>query len=178
MGSQCWPQQVILAAVVGLCTPVLGSLVLAEGLDPEVVTIAQADLTGEDVREFIREMEEFTNEKNSEEIVKRIAPDADFQITSEIGGTPLAVKYEELDSLFTEGFSDLEFYEINLSIETIEISGDTAVVTGKTADRSSVDGKQLIVSDVSWTNELELRDGQLQIIKWESNVNSYCVSEL
>ena len=82
------------------------------------------------------------------------------------------MKISEL--FFDNGFKDFDSYEIDLKINEIEIEDQVATVTGTTVDRSTK-GNLETVSNLLWRNIIEVKDGEMRIIQWESIINGYSV---
>ena len=119
-------------------------------------------------------MEYHTNQGNVDELVKYIDEDASFAIASEVGVEPALVRIENLRTFFDNGFKDVDSYEIDLKINEIVIEDQVATVTGTTVDRS-IKGNLETVSNLLWRNVIEVKDGEMRIIQWESIINGYSV---
>ena len=139
--------------------------------------IAQAAILETDIVAFIAEMEYYTNQGNVDALVTYIDPDASFEIASDIGVEPALVRISNLNAFFANGFEGLESHDIDVDVENIEIEGQVATVTGKTVDRSIREGLET-VSRLTWTNVIELQEGELKVIQWRSRMTGYAVREV
>ena len=140
-------------------------------------TIAQEALSDIDIVTFISKIEYHTNEGNVEQLVKYIDEDASIAIASEIGVEPALVRIENFRTFFDNGFEGLDSYEIDLDIDSIAIEGQVATVTGTTVDRI-VKGNIETISNLLWRNVIEMQDGELKIIQWESRITDYSVRSI
>ena len=138
------------------------------------LAIAQSKISETDIVTFISQMEYHTNQGNVDELVKYIDEDASFAIASEVGVAPALVRIENLKTFFDNGFKGVDSYEIDLKINEIEIEEQVATVTGTTVDRS-IKGNLETVSNLRWRNVIEVQDGEMRIIQWESTINGYSV---
>ena len=136
--------------------------------------IAQETISEMDIVTFISQMEYHTNQGNVDELVKYIDKDASFAIASEVGVEPALVRIENFKTFFNNGFQDVDSYEIDLKIDEIVIEGQVATVTGTTIDRS-IKGNLETISNLLWRNVIEVTDGEMRIIQWESTINGYSV---
>ena len=84
------------------------------------------------------------------------------------------MRIENFTTFFNNGFQDVDSYEIALKIDEIVIEGQVATVTGKTVDRS-IKGNLETISNLLWRNVIEVTDGEMRIIQWESTINGYSV---
>ena len=148
--------------------------ILSLGLAPSA--IAQ-DITETDIVALIAEMEYHTNQGNVEALVDVIDPEASFAIASEIGDEPALVRIDNIETFFANGFEGVDSYRVNLAIDEIEIEGEVATVTGTTIDRSVQDGIETI-SNLSWTNVIELQEDELKVIQWRSRLTGYSARQL
>ncbi len=136
--------------------------------------IAQEPISEMDIVTFISQMEYHTNQGNVDELIQYIDKDASIAIASKVGVVPALVRIENLRTFFDNGFKDVDSYEIDLKINEIEIEDQVATVTGTTVDRSTK-GNLETVSNLLWRNIIEVKDGEMRIIQWESIINGYSV---
>ncbi|MGK7894209.1 MAG: hypothetical protein AB4372_11420 [Xenococcus sp. (in: cyanobacteria)] len=136
--------------------------------------IAQSTISEMDIVTFISQMEYHTNQGNVEELVKYIDQDASIAIASEVGVEPALVRIENLRTFFDNGFQDVDSYEIDLKINEIVIEDQVATVTGTTVDHS-IKGNVETVYNLLWRNVIEMKEGEMKIIQWESIINGYSV---
>ena len=135
------------------------------------------EITESDIVALIAEMEYHTNQGNVDELVSYIDPDASFAIASDIGEEPALTRIANLQTFFANGFEGLDSHRIGLTIDTIDIEGDVATVTGTTIDRSTQAGLET-VSTLVWTNIIERQDDELKVIQWRSRMTGYAVREV
>ncbi len=168
------PQKLTAGRKIGLiCVTLAISNAMVLGIDPPAA-IAQETISEVDIVTFISKMEYYTNEGNVDELVKYIDEDASLAIASEIGVEPALVRIDNLRTFFNNGFEGLDNYKIDLNIDSIAIEGQVATVKGTTVDRS-VKGNIETISNILWRNVIEMQDGELKIIQWESLINGYSV---
>ncbi len=168
------PQISTVGRKIGLmCVTLAISNAMVLGIDPHMA-IAQETISEVDIVTFISKMEYYTNEGNVDQLVKYIDKDASLAIASEIGVEPALVRIDNLRTFFNNGFEGLDNYKIDLNIDSIAIEGQVATVTGTTVDRS-VKGNIETISNILWRNVIEMQDGELKIIQWESRINGYSV---
>ena len=119
--------------------------------------VAQARLTESEVRRFIQKIDTLADRGNAQKLRELIDPNADISVTSEIGAEPLVVKTVSMAQILQEGFSGLKNYAASLTIDSIDINGNNATATGKTADRGTVEDGQTITTNVRWNSVIEKR---------------------
>ncbi|MGK7914033.1 MAG: hypothetical protein AB4038_00565 [Prochloraceae cyanobacterium] len=138
--------------------------------------VAQARLTESEVRRFINKIDALADQRNGQKLRELIDPNADITVVSAIGAEPLAVKTVSIAQIFQEGFSGLKNYAASLTIDSIDINGNRATATGKTADRGTVESGQTITTNVRWNSVIEKRGNRLVLVKWQSNLVGYCIT--
>ena len=142
----------------------------------EKVAQARSRLTESEVRRFINKIDTLADQGNAEKLRELIDPNADITIVSAIGAEPLAVKTVSIAQIFQEGFSGLKNYKASLTIDSIDVQGNTATATGKTADRGTVETGQTITTNVRWNSVIKKRGNRLVLVKWQSNLVGYCIT--
>ena len=168
------PQKSAIAQKIGLiCVTLSISNAMVLGIDLSQA-IAQEAISEIDIVNFISKIEYYTNKGNVDQLVKYIDEDASIAIASEIGVEPALVRIENFRTFFDNGFEGLDSYEIDLDIDSIAIESQVATVTGTTVDHI-VKGNIETISNILWRNVIEVQDGELKIIQWESRINGYSV---
>ena len=168
-----FPKLVIGKKISLLCVTLSMSNLMTWGIN-SLQAIAQSKISEMDIVTFISQMEYHTNQGNVDELVKYIDQDASIAIASEVGVEPALVRIENLRTFFDNGFQGVDNYEIDLKINDIVIEDQVATVTGTTVDRS-VTGNLETTSNLMWRNVIEVKDGEMKIIQWESIINGYSV---
>lgn len=134
------------------------------------MALAQAELTESEIREFIKQIETYTNERNVEKLVEVVAEDVDIAITSLAGEEPVELNAENLKQLFEQGFEGLQDYSVTTEVKSVEIENSTATVTGTTTEVASYSEQQEITTNIEWTFEIEKQNDDFIITKWEDSV--------
>lgn len=140
----------------------LGACVLLSGMIPVEADISPM-IRDEEVRDFLRQMQTYSSERDADKLAGMVAPDAKIEIPVE--GELRHLNRETYRKQLKETFHEVEGYHYYPTVEAIFFKGNQATIYANVVERLKVSPEVTRTRNFRETCVLEKRDGKLLIIR-------------